>query len=45
VPEFPTITILAADSIGSTPDELASYNRSEIVKWAKVIKAAGIKPD
>lgn len=36
---------LAADSIGSTPEELASYNRSEIVKWAKVIKAAGIKPD
>ncbi len=36
---------LAADPIGSTPEELAAYNRSEIAKWAKVVKSAGIKPE
>jgi tripartite-type tricarboxylate transporter receptor subunit TctC len=36
---------LAADPVGSTPDELTAYNRSEIAKWAKVIKSAGIKPE
>lgn len=34
---------LATDPIGSTPEELAAYNRSELVKWTKVIKSAGIK--
>ena len=36
---------LAADPFGSTPEELAAYNRSEIAKWAKAIKAAGIVPE
>lgn len=36
---------LAADTLGSTPEELTAYNRSEISKWAKVIKSAGIKPE
>ena len=36
---------LAADPIGSTPEELAAYNKSEIEKWAKLIKLAGIKPE
>ena len=36
---------LAADPLGSTPAELAAYIRSEITKWAKVIKLAGIKPE
>ena len=36
---------LGADPIGSTPDELAAYIRSELAKWGKVIKAAGIKPE
>jgi tripartite-type tricarboxylate transporter receptor subunit TctC len=36
---------LAADPVGSTPEELAAYTRSEIAKWAKVIKSAGIKPE
>jgi len=36
---------LAADPVGSTPEELLKYNRSEIAKWAKVIKSAGIKPE
>ena len=36
---------LAADPVGSTPEELTAYNRSEIAKWAKVINPAGIKPE
>ena len=32
------------DVIGSTPEEFASYIKSETDKWTKVIKAAGIKP-
>ncbi len=31
------------DVVGSTPDELASYQRSEIAKWAKVVKDSGAK--
>jgi tripartite-type tricarboxylate transporter receptor subunit TctC len=34
---------LAADAQASTPEELGKYNRSELAKWAKVIKSAGIK--
>jgi tripartite-type tricarboxylate transporter receptor subunit TctC len=33
------------EPIGSTPDQLAQYIRSEIVKWAKVVKESGVKPD
>lgn len=36
---------LAADPLGSTPEELAGYTRRELAKWSKVIKAAGIKPE
>jgi tripartite-type tricarboxylate transporter receptor subunit TctC len=36
---------LGADPVGSTPEELAKYQRAEIEKWAKVIKSAGIKPE
>lgn len=31
--------------VGSTPEELATFLRSETVKWAKVAKAAGIQPE
>ena len=34
---------LAIEPAGSTPAQFASYIRSEIDKWAKVIKAGGIK--
>ena len=34
---------LAADPLGSTPEELASYQKSEIAKWAKAIKDASDK--
>jgi tripartite-type tricarboxylate transporter receptor subunit TctC len=33
------------DPAGNAPDEFAAYLRSEIVKWANVIKAAGVKPE
>jgi tripartite-type tricarboxylate transporter receptor subunit TctC len=36
---------LATDPASSTPEELAAYNRSELAKWKKVIKSAGIKPE
>jgi tripartite-type tricarboxylate transporter receptor subunit TctC len=34
-----------AEPVGSSPEEFAAYLRSETTKWAKVIKAAGIKPE
>ena len=32
-----------ADPAGSTPQELSAYMKTEIAKWAKVIRAAGIQ--
>jgi len=29
--------------VGSTPDQLAAYLKSELAKWGPVIKDAGIK--
>lgn len=34
-----------ADPVGSSPEEFAAYIRSESVKWAKVVKDVGIKPE
>jgi tripartite-type tricarboxylate transporter receptor subunit TctC len=36
---------LGVEAIGSSPDEFAALIKSEIPKWAKVIKEAGIKAD
>jgi tripartite-type tricarboxylate transporter receptor subunit TctC len=36
---------LGLEGIGNSPDEFAAVIRSEIPKWAKVIKDSGIKPD
>ena len=35
----------AIDPVGNTPEEFAAYVRSEIVKWAKVLQMAGVKPE
>lgn len=35
---------LGSDPVGSTPQELAAAVRAERVKWAKVIREAGVKP-
>lgn len=34
-----------ADPVGNTPEEFGRYIRDETVKWAKVARAAGIKPE
>ncbi len=34
-----------AEPVGSSPEEFSAYLRSETAKWAKVIQAAGIKPE
>jgi tripartite-type tricarboxylate transporter receptor subunit TctC len=36
---------LATDPVGNSPEEFAAFVRSELDKYAKVIKAAGIKLD
>ena len=36
---------LGADPLTSTPEEFSNYLRSEIEKWAKVVKASGMKVD
>jgi tripartite-type tricarboxylate transporter receptor subunit TctC len=33
------------DPAGTSPEEFAAYVRSEVEKWARVIKATGAKPD
>lgn len=33
------------EAVSSTPEQYADYIKSEIAKWAKVIKAVGIKPN
>ena len=34
-----------ADPVGGTPDELAAFVKSELVKYAKIVKASGMRPD
>jgi tripartite-type tricarboxylate transporter receptor subunit TctC len=34
-----------AEGLGMEPDEFAAMVKREVVKWAKVIRAAGIKPE
>ena len=34
-----------SDPVGSSPEQFAAFLRSEIAKWAKVIKFAGVKPE
>ena len=39
------ITLEAVSPIGSTPEEFGSFMKSEIVRWAKVVKDSGAKVD
>jgi len=36
------LTAIGAEPVGSTPDEFASFIKSEAEKWSRVIRAAGI---
>ncbi|MCC7080411.1 MAG: tripartite tricarboxylate transporter substrate binding protein, partial [Burkholderiales bacterium] len=37
------LTAQGLDVVGSTPEQFADYIRTEMVKWAKVVKASGMK--
>ncbi len=39
------LTDLGVDVVGGTPEELRAYLKSEIPKWAEVVKASGAKVD
>lgn len=39
------LTGLGLEPVSSTPQELATFGRSELDKWARLIKAAGIQPE
>jgi tripartite-type tricarboxylate transporter receptor subunit TctC len=34
---------MGADGVGDTPQHFAAFIKSEIPKWAKVVKDAGLK--
>jgi tripartite-type tricarboxylate transporter receptor subunit TctC len=40
-----TLIDRGADPVGNTPQEHAAYIKSEIEKWRRVVKDAGIKPE
>jgi tripartite-type tricarboxylate transporter receptor subunit TctC len=45
-PEYRKILSAAAiELIGSTPEELATFMKSELVKWARVVKDANVRID
>jgi len=39
------LTELGVDVVGNTPDEFRAYIKSEIPKWAAIVKASGAKVD
>lgn len=36
---------LGAEPVGNTPEEFAAFNRSELAKWARIVKQSGAKVD
>ena len=36
---------LGLTAVSSTPEQFASYVQQEIVRWAKVVKASGMKAE
>ncbi len=46
LPELKVLLIAqGAEPVGSTPEELAAFMKSETAKWARVIKEANIRPE
>ena len=46
IPELrDTLIQQGADPVASTPEDFATYMRSETAKWAKVVRASGAKAD
>ncbi len=39
------LSAIGVESIGTTPEQLAAHLRSELPKWAKVVKASGARAD
>ena len=39
------LTALGAEPVGDTPEQFSSYVKSEVVKWADVVKKSGAKVD
>ncbi len=39
------LSALGADIVAGTPDEFAAFQKTEIVKWAKAVKASGARID
>ena len=39
------LSVAGLDPTGSTPEALDAFTRAEVVKWAQVIKSAGITPE
>jgi tripartite-type tricarboxylate transporter receptor subunit TctC len=39
------LAVLDVEPIGSTPEELGRFLRTESEKWSKVIKSVGIAPE
>jgi tripartite-type tricarboxylate transporter receptor subunit TctC len=37
------LATLGAEGVGNTPEEFRAFVKAEIAKWAKVVKAAGLK--
>lgn len=36
---------LGLEPVTSSPEEFSAFVKSEIAKWAKVVKASGLRPD
>jgi tripartite-type tricarboxylate transporter receptor subunit TctC len=39
------LTLQAFDAVGGSPQQFSDYVKTEVVKWAKVVKETGAKPD
>ena len=39
------LAALGADPVGSTPEQFAALIREDIARWAKVVKASGVRLD